>query len=416
MRLPVGRLFRETGRFSWITTFCLSVLAALGVDAVIGDAERRRWGTRVLVAGLLLLAFGAFYYATKGKMRPPEWWLAAGALGAAVLAAAAPGRATWAGAVVAAAVLLNPILVPGQTWEYLFADDASLFAHRDAFMDLRARMTLQDRAYFSFSSPRGTGFALMQKSGSIFGVRSIQDYEPQVSRRYAELFVRLRSGAPMKSVNQMYYATFGWTPAGINRPLVNLVATRYLLVGRDVDNLAAVFDPPLRLLAEPGGLRLYENPQALPRAYWVPRVEVVPDETATLDRLASPAHDPRRVALLEAPPPSGFTGTADGAPAGSVDFISDAGERVVLRVTAPARGFVVLTDQLYPGWSATVDGVTQPVLRANHAFRTLEVPAGVSQVELRYRPRSVVVGAWISAFTALAVLALLLRRPAAHSL
>ena len=408
MRLPVGRLFRETGRFTWVTTFCLSVLAALGTEAVVAETGRRR-PAAIVTGALATLALGAFYYATKGKLQTPEWWLAAAAFSGLLAAVAFSGRARWIAAVLAATVLLNPILVPGQTWEYFFDDDASLFAHRDAFADLRARMTLQDRAYFSFSSPRGTGFALMQKSGSIFRVPSIQDYEPQVSRRYAELFVRLRSGVPMQSVNQMYYAPFGWTPAGINRPLVNLLGTRYLLVGRDVDNLAAVFDPPLRLVAEPSGLRLYENPQALPRAYWVPRVEVVAGEAATLDRLASPSHDPRAVALLDAPPPSGFTGTGASA-GGSVDIVRDAGERIVLRITAPARGFLVLTDQLYPGWRATVAGVPQPVLRANHAFRAVEVPAGVSEVEMRYRPRTVFVGAVVTAVTALGALIVLARR------
>ena len=415
MRFPLGRLFRDTNKFSWVTTFCLSVLTGLGVDALVGDAHERRGGRRVLAPVLLLLAFAGFYHATEGRMRSPEWWLAAGVLGPAVLGAAAPGRARWAGIIATAAIVLNPILVPARTWEYLLADDVPLFAYREVFADLRARMMPQDRAYFSYSSPRGTGFALMQKSASIFRVRSIQDYEPQVSRRYAELFVRMRSGAPMKSVNMMDYSPFGWTPRGINRPLLNLLATRYLLVGIDVDNVAKVFDPPLLLRAEAPGVRLYENPQALPRAYWVPAVEVVADQAARLDRLASPAHDPRRVALLDAAPPSGFTGPPDAAAGGRVEFVTDAAEHVVLRVVAPARGFLVLTDQLYPGWSATVGGVAQAVVRANHAFRAVEVPAGESTVEMRYRPRSVLVGAGISALTALVVLTLLVRRPRGHS-
>jgi len=45
---------------------------------------------------------------------------------------------------------------------------------------------------------------------------------------------------------------------------------------------------------------------------------------------------------------------------------------------------------------ATVDGIPTPILRANYAFRAVRVPAGISVVEFRYRPRSVWLGAAIT--------------------
>ena len=63
----------------------------------------------------------------------------------------------------------------------------------------------------------------------------------------------------------------------------------------------------------------------------------------------------------------------------------------------------------YPGWKARVGGVDAPLLRADHAFCALDLPAGTSEVELVFEPRSVAVGLAISAATAalLAVVALL---------
>jgi uncharacterized membrane protein YfhO len=59
----------------------------------------------------------------------------------------------------------------------------------------------------------------------------------------------------------------------------------------------------------------------------------------------------------------------------------------------------VLTDQEYPGWSVTVNGARAPVLRANHAFRAVAVPAGESVVVWTYRPLSLWVGAIVSLVT-----------------
>ena len=61
-----------------------------------------------------------------------------------------------------------------------------------------------------------------------------------------------------------------------------------------------------------------------------------------------------------------------------------------------APGFVVLVDTWDPGWQATVDGQETEVLRANLAFRAVAVPAGDHRIEMRYRPRSVLVGAGLS--------------------
>jgi uncharacterized membrane protein YfhO len=57
---------------------------------------------------------------------------------------------------------------------------------------------------------------------------------------------------------------------------------------------------------------------------------------------------------------------------------------------------VALTDRYYPGWRVTVNGRRAEVLRANGVFRAVEVPAGVSEVEFRFFPGSLLLGAVVS--------------------
>ena len=58
------------------------------------------------------------------------------------------------------------------------------------------------------------------------------------------------------------------------------------------------------------------------------------------------------------------------------------------------------SDAYYPGWRATVAGQPAPLLRANHAFRAVPVPAGISEVVLRFVPTSLRMGLFLSLLAA----------------
>ena len=49
-------------------------------------------------------------------------------------------------------------------------------------------------------------------------------------------------------------------------------------------------------------------------------------------------------------------------------------------------GWLVIAESWDPGWSAAVNGLSAPVRRVNYVQRGVEVPAGDSTVEFRYRP------------------------------
>src|SRR5262249_20682261 len=134
-----------------------------------------------------------------------------------------------------------------------------------------------------------------------------------------------------------------------------------------------------------------------------PRIEVVRDADALLARLAAGSDDLTQVALLEAPPASGFTGTAGAPGAAGVRFGRGQPEGVPLGGEAPAARVLVLSDQYAPGWQATVNGRAVPIERANYAFRAVQVPSGRTLVEFRYAPRSLTIGALISALSLVVV-------------
>jgi hypothetical protein len=408
--LPAGRMFREPARFAWVTGFCLAVLAAIGAEVVASFAERPRPRGAYAAPVLAATALIALAAAAQWRLRPLE--VVAGMAGIAIIAAAlASARmAARAPQLVAWLYAVTLVVAPATGLHYLYPSSASLFENADLFARLGARTGRMARTYLVADTPLESHFALMAKSASLFGVPTLGDYEPQTARRYAEFLVRLRQGTPMRTLNAFYYPIEGWMSRKLNRSLLDLAAGRFIVVPKAADRAEAALSPPPLLRDENASLRVYENQSALPRALWVPRVEVVREPRVLLERLAARYFDPWQVALVEAPPPSGFRGepaAAAGASAPLVTFVHDEPEWIVIDVAAPARGFLVLADQYHDGWQATVDGAPVAILRANYAFRAVEVPRGAARVEFRYAPRSWTDGALVSSVSLLAVGAVL---------
>jgi len=218
------------------------------------------------------------------------------------------------------------------------------------------------------------------------GLRTINDLEPLSlgsTARLVEFFVEPALTAP--------YSGKVWLPPDAHRAAVlDLLSVRFVA---DAEAPSWISERGRRVEAAPhGAAPLYENPHALPRAYRVGRAEAEPaDPEQALARLVDPGFDAHASVLL-APMPSGFAAQPDD-PTAATAIEVDEPERVVLRTRGAAGAIVVLTDAFYPGWEAALDGAPVAVLRANTAVRAVVVPAGEHVVEMRYRPRSLRVGA-----------------------
>lgn len=143
-------------------------------------------------------------------------------------------------------------------------------------------------------------------------------------------------------------------------------------------------------------MAIFENPNCIPRARFVTgyRVESGPD--LALQALLDPGLDPSGTVVLEAAPPPGPWSSSSREPSAKarVTITQYEAERVTIEVDAPAAGFLVLTDQHYPGWTAEVNGKPAPdLLRADYLFRAVPLEAGESEVVFRFKPQSFRTGA-----------------------
>jgi uncharacterized membrane protein YfhO len=71
-------------------------------------------------------------------------------------------------------------------------------------------------------------------------------------------------------------------------------------------------------------------------------------------------------------------------------------ERRVFAVSSASGGQLALHEQLFPGWTASIDGKTTAVQPWSGAFQSVNVPPGEHVVEFQYRSRLLGVGGAIS--------------------
>jgi hypothetical protein len=387
-RLPLGSMFRGSDRLLWLTSFGVSVLVALGCDALFAGA-RRGPRSRIVLAGCLL-AGGLGLCAIAGNGVRPIDALMLVVLVALTLAPIVPRLVPFAPLALPALLVCNALVAARPPLFGLRQGDVYR-EHADVFDFVRARLTPQDRVLIVGGQP---ALALMPKSATLFAIPDVHDYDVLASQRYAEYFTFLRTARPMRDFEDWYWIFTELLPATLQRPLFDLTAARYLIVAASLDTTPQAFAGDLPLLLDRDGVRVYENERAIPRARFVGRV-VVRRESEVLRALADPSIDARRVAVVSDADRSALHGLG-GDGTGTVEFSLDEPEHVVLRVHSTAPGFLLLADEYFPGWTATVNGEAREIVRANHTFRLVEVPAGDSEVSFRYRPLSLRVGALLS--------------------
>jgi hypothetical protein len=156
------------------------------------------------------------------------------------------------------------------------------------------------------------------------------------------------------------------------------------------------------------GMKLYMNPEALPQTWIVHEaVGIAHDRVLESYQKYDPAQMRRLAFLRDAPPPRLER-------CGGQDW-SEVTNREASSVTIEAQlsctGLVNLSDAYFPGWQATVDGKPAQIYETYGVVRGVVAPAGWHRIEMRYRPKSVYLGAAMTVLGLLAACVIAARGP-----
>lgn len=422
----------NNGRIAVITVLCLAVLAGWGLDDLTGTRLPAGRPRRILAVALLLLvvpvaivagagyinvdALGEAFRVAWGFVTPSSELASSAGMGLAGLTKFA-SLLEWL-VVASAAVVLLFLRLRGRLGASLFVALTALLVAADLF---KAGMGYNPGIPVSHAEQPATGairFLQSQHPARFAGleprapVTLAAPLAPDVAMRYrlqdargyvvpyeGRYFEFWRRAVASDSACYFLFCTY----LADNRPEA-LRALGLLGVGFLMENRR---DSRLRRLSvayDGSDARIYRNPDSLPRAFLVGRQVVASDGEAALSAVMSPGFHARSEAVTE----ERIAGLAQrggerDASAGRARIAHYGRERVVVETTARRRSLLVLTDNWYPGWNATVDGEPAEVHRVNYLTRGVTVPAGAHRVELSFEPASWRVGWMVSSLALLVI-------------
>ncbi|HXY30167.1 MAG TPA: YfhO family protein [Gemmatimonadaceae bacterium] len=392
--IPGTKFFRAPSTMIFVVAFAVAVFAALGMERVIA----RAYGVRYLViwlaaAGLtLVLAVSGALTTMAGTIADQgrydavlanQGTLALGAARSFVFVALAAttlffllrGRLQPLVAAVALIALASVDLWSVERLYWHFSPPAAVLYRSDATIDyvtaqktlgrvLALPVTEAEAFHDPFLGPLGDG--LMPHR-----IRTVLGYHGNELGRYDELLDK----------------------AGGYRQVVDPQMWRLLNVKYLLTNSAQIPLSDAKLLAGPtkdaagSTVYLYSLPGDNPFAWVTPVIVKAPDE-AVLTTVRDARFDVRLAALFDTSAAvQGKKLTALPAPidVSAVARVYEPGH-IVLEVSAPAPegSALVVSENYYPGWRATVDGKPAAVGRTDFVLIGVALPTGGQRVELTF--------------------------------
>lgn len=144
-------------------------------------------------------------------------------------------------------------------------------------------------------------------------------------------------------------------------------------------------EPIYRKVFETDEWVVYENRNCLPRAFAVQKLEPASDIRDVKRRFELLEFNPAETALVSREDLSkiGRAGFSEGK---AIITSYGAGKISIEADFQNGPGFLVLSEQYFPGWKAYVDGKETPIYCADGLLRGVVVPQGKHVVEFQYRP------------------------------
>jgi hypothetical protein len=414
--VPGTKFFRAPSTILYVVAFSTAVLAALGADRALRGAYKPRlligWATVGVLALVIALAggwtnvatgiIGQEYYefvarnagaVTAGAVRSLAFVLAT----VAVLVALARGRVAPR---VAAIVLVALAAVDGWSiarhyWQFMgpaseiYASDPTIDYVKAQKVPGRVLALALDRQQTAPHDPMLSGDGLMSHR-----IRQVLGYHGNELGRYQVLYGKENGGANV--ANPRF-----WQLMNVRYLMISGSETPFPGAQRLVGPVRNAAGSTVSLFAIPG-----ENPPA-----WVaPVIVKAPDDVTLATLFDTRLDDVRRAAIFDTsaavtaaevrqlPPPLALTADVTRWDPGHIS--------ITLSEPAPAGSALVVSENYYPGWQATVDGRAAAVGRADYVLTGVALPAGARQVELTFRSRTYETGrllTWIAVAVALAV-------------
>jgi hypothetical protein len=428
--VPGTPYFRAPSTMMYVTMFALAVFAGLGVERVLQRQVGSRYAIGWLIAAVIVALLGtsgaltnvarvvANSFDQSGRadqlisINAPD--LVFGALRSALFIALAAGllwawvkerlnvrTVAWS---LAALIAIDLWTVERHYWMFsppaaqLYASDPAIDAIRTApqpgrVMAIDFIQTAADRDPFFF----GDGFM-------VHGLRNARGYHGNELGRYQTLLQHY-AGPVMLSPEMWRHENVQYLYTTLPDSMLGQLQQAF--------HLSTAFKKILGPVRNAAGsiVYLYRTPDENPAAWVAPAMVRGTDEQAAATVLDA-GFSPTRAAIVDTsahvetvdpsklPPPTGTPVTIDRYDAGAISL--------KLGSSPPAGSALVVSENYFPGWSATVDGKAAPVVRADYNLIGVVLPSGARNVELHFADAAYKTGKTVTLLAVAVAIALLI--------
>ena len=355
--LPGMSLLRVPPRALFLAGFALAVVSASAGEALLNSPAKLPVGRfRLLItaySGLVILLAAGIGVLT-GELHSGFLWGCAAVVIYSTLLLLLISGDKFIALPYAWTALVLMLVVELAAVGYLqvnYKPGAQVINEKSALVQFLA----EQEGVFRVYSP---SYSVPQQAAVRAGIELADGVDPLQLADYAR-YMALASGVPMNGYSVTLPPFESGTPAEDNRPYtpdtrsLGLLNVRYVASEYPLDNAG------MALLEQVGGVYIYENPDALPRA-WRQPAAAAPGEAAIPVAAAYPTPN-----------------------------------RITAQVEGP--GLFVLSEIDYPGWRLTVDGQAAQIEKVGGLLRGVELGEGEHALEFVFRPRSLTVGILLAA-------------------
>ena len=429
--MPFVKQTRAPGMALYVVALVLALLAAIGADRALAG-EGRRHHPAWIAAGLgvaMLAALGVFGAVAESLAQGVQLSMgrpvvdaarrAAGSIrvggilgGAALLMLGLLVRAAGKGRIPMVAMAVAVPLVVGADlwrnasgfWAWSPPPKADLYAGDSLTTALREQ---------------GTPVRVLNSPGAYPGSSLMAYRVPQILGYH---------GNELHAFDELMGGRNIWRNLGRGLPasrpkLWDLYAVRYVLASaqEELPELLPGFTRRATVATTATGNPIVVFERDEPPDYaWVAAAGIKIDDSSAVVGALDPRFDKRSLVLLaeDSPvePPAIDTLPVPSAAAARVTAWAPGHMTVALETPPTSDGYLVVAENWYVGWRATVDGAPTPVLRANVAQMAVPLPGGAREVQLTFVSPSYERGKLITLLSLVAVMALVVaprlrRRP-----
>jgi hypothetical protein len=434
IHVPYTKYLRAPSTMIYITSFATSMFVAMGVERIAARRVSPKYALGWIIGGALfglLMSVGGYtalmnaVVTSIGSAFPPE-------MQTQVLDRfGVPGEANTSRAIIGVwRSFLFVVLGAGVIWAYL----ADRVSRRNTVIALAALVVIDlwsiERLYWSFSPPASVVFATDPAAAAIKddiaktgvpgrvlqlqigqGITTELGYLDRAFTGDKLWIAGLRvvdgyHGNELGAYQRMLGLSIDSIPVKLNPVFWRHENVRYIYTGADEATMGSIAAQlrvaPFTKLAGPvrnaAGSMVYayrmgvDNPPA-----WVASTVVSAPADAALGTVLNARYDPHTVAIADStfrgaeakqietlPAPATAKATVTSYAPGAID--------IKLDQPAAAGQALVVSENYFPGWQATVNGKPAPTGLTNYNLIGVQLPAGATSVELRFTDAAYVKG------------------------